>query len=87
MLTEEKIKMIQHKMVEVGIKQTKLARYLHCSNTCLSLILNQKKNLPLIEKRLNYWLNDELIIDFNIEDYRKDKNYVQNKLKEKKQNE
>lgn len=83
MLSGNQIEKIKIKMVKDKITQCKLARLLHCSNGCLSDLLNNKKDFPKIEKRLELWLEDKYLPNFNYEDFKADKDYIKKQLEKK----
>lgn len=83
MITDDILTKIENKLKDNDMTLNKLARKIHCSCGCLKAILYLKKDNPRVEKKLSLWLEDKLIVDFNYEDFIKDRNYIKNKLKER----
>lgn len=59
MLRDKEIQKIKMKMLKKGLNQTKLSNLLFIPKSTLTFCLRKYKDLPVVERKLRYWLSDK----------------------------
>lgn len=59
MLKDKEIEKIKLKMLKKGINEIKLSNILFIPITSLKFCLKKKKDLPIAEKKLRYWISNQ----------------------------